>query len=395
MRLLGRVGERRRAARQTRPPLSPLVPRGARESKASVTPQVREQGQGEGAIEADLARLLALGLWEVYEDLHDAQTPALALNALVRPLAGTLNDAEETALAGAVTGALFKHWGGETDGKQRGWSQDHELARLGLLARDARVLAATGADALRFLDNQFQYQRAAAWAKAMLAIMDAAGAPASVDLLRTAAERCQQVGDVAEANAFRERAMKLIGQGGETDAEDHAATLLTNARALVDQGQPDEALRHLEQAKKLLPPGRDQAVMLGEIARIRADKGEVDAALQLHQERLPIYAAMGDVVGVGNALWSMAQIEMQHENWQDAFDHLRESYELLTKAGRLDGICMVGLSLGQLLCEAGQREQGLAILTRSRDGFQKLGQAQMAQQTQALLDQLSQSPPRA
>ncbi len=43
----------------------------------------------------DLARLLALGLLEVYEDLHQPQTAALALNALVRPLAGRLNEASK------------------------------------------------------------------------------------------------------------------------------------------------------------------------------------------------------------------------------------------------------------------------------------------------------------
>jgi tetratricopeptide (TPR) repeat protein len=422
----------------------------------------------------DTARLLALSLWEVYEDLHDPQAPALALNALVRPLAGTLNESEQATLGGAVTGALFEQWGGEKGGKQRGWLQNHELTRLGLLARDARVLAATGASALRFLDNQFQYRQAAAWAKDILAIVDAANVPTSVDLLRTAAERCQQVGEVAEANTFRERAMQLLGQGGETDTVQNAATLLTHARALVEQGQPDEALRHLEQAEKLLPPGREQAIVLGaiaeiqlgkgdvntaldihqqelrlyealgdkhsravtlgeiarikrqkgevdaalqlhqerlgifealgakreravtlgDIARIRADKGEVDAALQLHQEMLGIFEALGDLDGKANMLWSIAQIEVQREKWQEAYDHLAESYAINLKLGRLDGICMVGLSLGQLLCMAGQREQGLAILTRSRDGFLKLGQARMAQQTQALLDRISQSPPQ-
>jgi hypothetical protein len=38
----------------------------------------------------------------------------------------------------------------------------------------------------------------------------------------------------------------------------------------------------------------------------------------------------------------------------------------------------------------GKRDEGIGVLTRFRDGFLKLGQAQMAQQTQALLDKLSQ-----
>jgi tetratricopeptide (TPR) repeat protein len=365
---------------------------------------------------------------------------------------------------------LFAQWGGQTGGKQRGYLQDHELTRLGLLARDPRVLAATGADALRFLDRQFEYLQAAAWAKEMLAIVDAAGVPASVDLLRTAAERCQQVGDVAEANVFRGRALKLIRQGGETDTMQYAATLITHARALVHQGQPDEALGYLERAKELPLPGREQAIVLGDIARIRAaqgevdaalplyqevlriceelgdkkgravtlgdiawikrqkgevdavhqllqeklaivealrdkrsqavtlgdiarikrQKGEVDAALQLHLDELRITRELGDVDGTANTLWSIAQTEIYHQKWQEAYDHLAESYAINLKLGHLDGICFVGLDLGQLLCAAGQRQEGIAILIRSRDGFVKLGRPEEAQQVQALLDKFTQ-----
>jgi tetratricopeptide (TPR) repeat protein len=136
---------------------------------------------------------------------------------------------------------------------------------------------------------------------------------------------------------------------------------------------------------------RERAVTLGDIARIRADKGEVDAALALHQERLGIFEALGDLDGKANTLWSFAQIEIQQKKWQAAFDHLAEAYAINLKLGRLDGISFVGLDLGQLLCMAGQRDKGMKVLTQSRDGFLKLGQQQMAQQVQSLLDKFSSS----
>ncbi len=254
-------------------------------------------------------RLLALGLLEVYEDLYDSQRPALALNALVRPVSGTLSEKEQAALAAAVlAGPLFDQWGGETGHKRRSFQQDYELVRLGLLARNAGVLAACGADALRFLDDEFQYQQAATWAKAMIAIVDKACVRPSMDLLRTAAERCQQVGDVNEANTLRERAMEVLADGGEADVGQNAATLVTHARALVDQGQPDEALKHLQQAKKLLPSGRERAIVTGDIARILTDKGEVDAALKLHQEEIAIYEALGDKRSRAVTLGDIARI---------------------------------------------------------------------------------------
>lgn len=112
------------------------------------------------------------------------------------------------------------------------------------------------------------------------------------------------------------------------------------------------------------------------------------AALQLHQEALAVCEALGDLDGRANGLWGLSRIEIGQEKWQDAFDHLAESYAIYLKLGRLDGICHVGISLGQLLCMGGQREPGLQVLTRSRDGFQQLGQPTMAQQVQQLLNQI-------
>jgi len=56
--------------------------------------------------------------------------------------------------------------------------------------------------------------------------------------------------------------------------------------------------------------------------------------------------------------------------------------------GRLDGICFVGIDLGQILCGGGHKEEGLKILMRSRDGFIKLGQTGLAEQVNGLIAQI-------
>ena len=61
------------------------------------------------------------------------------------------------------------------------------------------------------------------------------------------------------------------------------------------QGDPDAALRCFEQASALLPLGRDRSIVLREIARLRADKGEVDVALQLHLETLGVFEGLRDM----------------------------------------------------------------------------------------------------
>ncbi|HWR82754.1 MAG TPA: tetratricopeptide repeat protein [Candidatus Deferrimicrobium sp.] len=460
-----------------------------------------------------LARLAALGLIEVYEDLHRPQEPALAINALVRPLAGNLSVTEQQTLAGLVVTKLFEQWGGEAGAKQRGYLQDYELTRLALLAREPRALAATAADTLRFLEGQFAYRQAAKWARNIMTILDGANAPVSVDLLRTAAECLLEVGEVSEADTLLQRALTAIEQGQLIDTQDHAAALITHARRLVVLGQPNEALKYFEQAKALLPPGRERAVTLGDIAEIRQAKGEVDAALELHQEALAVFEELGekreraitlvdiagietnigevdaalelyeealavcaelgdkkgravtlgkiarirttkgevdaalqlheealavyeelkdkrsraqtlgdiarirmnegevdaalrllqevlaaceelgDKDGIANTLWSLAQIEIKQEKFEEAAGHLAASYNILIEIERLDGICYVGIGLGQLLCASGKREEGLAILSRSRDGFLKLGMTDPAHQTEALINDINKSAP--
>jgi hypothetical protein len=93
------------------------------------------QGAGLSSDFSDLARLSALGLWDVYENSFGKRWSALAINPLVRPLAGTLNENEEIALAGLVANDLFNRWGGPEGGQQRSFLHDFELTRLALLAQ--------------------------------------------------------------------------------------------------------------------------------------------------------------------------------------------------------------------------------------------------------------------
>ncbi len=75
----------------------------------------------------------------------------------------------------------------------------------------------------------------------------------------------------------------------------------------------------------------------------------------------------------------------------DAFEQLKESYQILMKLGRLDGICFVGLDFGQLLCGAGHKTEGIEILNRSMEGFSQLGQLNLARQVAGLIEQIGEN----
>jgi hypothetical protein len=90
--------------------------------------------------------------------------------------------------------------------------------------------------------------------------------------------------------------------------------------------------------------------------------------------------------GIANTLWSLARIDLQREDYQAAFERLTKSYDILLKLGRLDGICWVGLDLGQLLCRCGRGKEGKELFKGSEEGFLKLGRADLAEQVRKLLD---------
>ncbi|MBK8090927.1 MAG: CHAT domain-containing protein [Verrucomicrobiaceae bacterium] len=326
-----------------------------------------------GADEHAIPRLLALGLWEVFEDLHDHQQRALALNALVKPLAGELTDEENINLTTVSVESLFECWGAEGGNEEHGSLQSFELTRLALLAQQPRVLVACVAGALRFLAQQFEYKLAAAWAAQVMEILDQAGVAASVDLLRTAAERLTQVGDVQKAGGLLERALQSLSDGHSTGGIDHAATLITHARALVQQGRPDEALKHFQAADALLPQGREKAVVLGDIARIRAAKGEVDAALALQQEMLGIFEGLGDKRSRAVTLGDIARIRAKKGEVDAALALHQEELEVYEGLGDKRSRAVTLGDIARIRAAKGEVDAALALHLEMLGIFEGLG----------------------
>ena len=385
----------------------------------SVALLVAQEQVQEGAA-GRIRRLRSLGLLESYDDPRLAESD-LAVNKLVAPLVGeALTPDEEGALAAAHAEPLLEAWGGATGSKTRDYLQDVELTRLGLLGRRANVVAAAAADALHFLEQQFEYEVAAGWARAVTALLEEEGVEPSVELRRIAGERLGQVGDTDAGDALLERAAERAEDPASADAEARGAVFLSFARSLVQRGELDRAHGYFQKAMELASDKRSRAVTLGDIARIRAGKGEVEEALRLHEEELKVYEGLGDkrsravtlgdiariragkgevdealrlheerlgiFEGLGDkrsrsvTLQDLAGLDLQMERPQEAFGRLVEAYRIVQEINALDGICAIGMDLGQLLCMAGHAEQGLAVLERSRQGFERMGWTAQANQ---------------
>ncbi len=212
------------------------------------------------------------------------------------------------------------------------------------------------------------------------------------EMARLAALICRwarHAGDLEKSEQYA-RKMKTLTEELE-DRQGSASAMGAIARIKVDKGEVDAALKLLEEMLAVfeaLGDRRSRAVTLGDIARIKVDKGDVDDALKLHEERRAVFQNLDDQDGIANTLWDMAQINIEKQDFQKAFERLSKSYRINTKLGRLDGICVVGVDLGQLLCAGGHKEEGVKILKRSRDGFIQLGQQQRAEQISRMIDRM-------
>ncbi|MFO1205936.1 MAG: hypothetical protein U1E63_09470 [Burkholderiales bacterium] len=209
------------------------------------------------------------------------------------------------------------------------------------------------------------------------------------------ADILQTRGELDEALRIRrEEELPVYKQLGDVHAR--AVTMGKIADILRSRGELDEALRIRREEQlpvyERLGDVRSRAVTMGKIADILQTRGELDDALRIRREdQLPIYERLGDQEGVANALWSIARIEREKKNFSDACRHLARAYSMLDGLGRVDGRAIVGVDLGQLLYESGEREQGLTILRRSEDDFRRLHSQTRAEQTAKLIRRIGSS----
>jgi tetratricopeptide (TPR) repeat protein len=203
-------------------------------------------------------------------------------------------------------------------------------------------------------------------------------------------------GEVDAALALHQEQIAIFEALG--DRRSRAVTLGDIARIRGAKGEVDAALAlHQEQIAifEALGDRRERAVTLGDIARIRGAKGEVDAALALHQERLATYEALGDRPEIAHASFEIGSIQLNQalagqdgELFAQALGALGTSYQILCETGRLDGICVVGMTFGQALAMAGASEEARPILARSVEGFRRLGWQGRAEQAESVLTSL-------
>jgi hypothetical protein len=96
---------------------------------------------------------------------------------------------------------------------------------------------------------------------------------------------------------------------------------------------------------------------------------------------------LGDLDGIANAQFYLASLDLKENRPDDALSRLAESWDILLKIGRADGIAAVGQLYGQVLAST-DRAKAVSVLRTSLEAFQRLGMTAQAEKVAGLLKSL-------
>jgi tetratricopeptide (TPR) repeat protein len=118
---------------------------------------------------------------------------------------------------------------------------------------------------------------------------------------------------------------------------------------------------------------RERAVTLGDIARLKAQAGDVAGALALHQERLDIFEKLGDVRSRAVTQSDLADLLSARGEYDEAERLYRDSLEICRRIRDRQSTLALLARLGRLALTRGRREEALPLLHEARQGFAALG----------------------
>jgi tetratricopeptide (TPR) repeat protein len=282
-----------------------------------------------GQVGGSAARLRGLGLVDPYPDLHDPACRALAANPLAAGRAGPLSHGEQAALAAICAGPLLAAWGGAAPQPGRGLALDLQLARLGLLAGDPAVTAASAPGAVAALRSG-PAAAASQLGQDAISLLDQHHHPVPLELLRQTADAALTSGDGDTGGALLERAARQAESGEEqgTGPLDRARVIAEQARHLITRGEPGQAGQLLQHAYQLFTAAGSEleaAAVLGSIADIAEGRGDYDEALRIHREvTLPVFERLGDTRSAAVTWGKIADIAEGRGDYDEALRIRRE-----------------------------------------------------------------------
>jgi tetratricopeptide (TPR) repeat protein len=311
----------------------------------------------------------------------------------VGPAALTGGDLVHRLLASRRSGALAEHEGEEA---ARAWHlrvAEHLVARpgplsdLGVAARH-RDAAGDRAGAIELYDrwaiqlrNRHAYAACVQIAREGLAEFPAGEAEAervgAANLLLRVNDGLMRLGKIGEADQALAMALQLAEAGHSLGARfTHASALLRQGRRFVRSGRVAEATSSLQTALDgftAIDQPRDRAIVLGDLAYLRAQAGDVAGALKLHEERLATFEQLGDVRERAVTLGHVARLRAQAGDVAGALKLHEEMLAIFEQLGDVRSRAVTLGDVARLRAQAGDVAGALKLHEERLATYEQLG----------------------
>lgn len=146
--------------------------------------------------------------------------------------------------------------------------------------------------------------------------------------------------------------------------------------ALAEQGRTGEALRRLEEARKLaagLKLRRSEALALGNLALVHDRLGDEEDALRYAADALTLFRAVGDKAGVARCLRMRGMWQLFAGQTEDAEKTFAECLELIKATGSKRALAELSFVLGFQYEKAGQPKKAEDAYTAAAKAYGELG----------------------
>ncbi|BAM92702.1 hypothetical protein S58_67350 [Bradyrhizobium oligotrophicum S58] len=312
---------------------------------------------------ASLAQLRELGLVDTHEDFVDQCLSGYSANPLAAARVDPLSEREQKQVARQTVRELFTMR--NTSSANMDWPAMlfEEFARLGLLAEDSEIVAASGPVAV-FASKARSAKQADALGRDAIRLLDTQNRFVPLALLRAAAEAAATFGDGQVADKLIARGVEELERqqatGADIDKKEAALLLRAHAERLMIRGEQDKPLLFLtDQVLPMLESLGDlqtQAFAKGNISEILVRRGKLDQAQQLLEEQLPIFEKLGDARSRAVTLGRIADILMMRGQVEEAL-RIRQNEQLPVYEAIADDRSLA-VTLGKIA--AGLANQGKA-----------------------------------
>ena len=138
---------------------------------------------------------------------------------------------------------------------------------------------------------------------------------------------------------------------------------------------------------------KDRAFALFGLATIIKNQGDLYEAMRLYTEALEVFIKINSPEQIAHTFYFMGSINIIWKEYQLAYKQLLKAYQIVMNLSISISVCNLGASLGKLFYDIGKKDEAIKILKYSRDGFIQLGNQQLTQEVDLIIDNIE-APPK-